>query len=63
ARALFFVIQCIMYNILNMLKSVLKITAYELKSSINEEIIKILRYGFKSLSRVSVQLFLNCFKT
>lgn len=63
ARALFFVIQCIMYNILNMLKSVLKITAYELKSSINEEIIKILRYGFKSLSRGPVQLFLDCFNT
>ena len=40
ARVLFFIIQCIMYNVLNMLKSVLEITAYELKSSINEDINK-----------------------
>jgi len=62
ARALFFVIQCIMYNILNMLKSVLKITAHELKSSINEDILKILSYGFKVLSKISVQVFLDCVK-
>ena len=35
-RVLFFIIQCIMYNVLNMIKSVLEITAYELKSSIND---------------------------
>jgi len=32
ARVLFFVIQCILHNLPNVLKSVLSITAYELKS-------------------------------
>ena len=32
AGVLFFVIQCILHNLLNMLKSILYITAYELKS-------------------------------
>jgi len=45
ARTLFFAIQCIMYNILNMLKSVIEITAYELKSSINEDINKAVRWA------------------
>ena len=60
ARTLFFVIQCTLYNILNMLKSVLEITAYELKSLINEDIIKVVRYGVKSLYTMPVKLFLNC---
>jgi len=60
ARTLFFVIQCTLYNILNMLKSVLEITAYELKSLINEDIIKVVRYGLKSLCIVPVKIFLNC---
>ncbi|AKB75291.1 Mobile element protein [Methanosarcina lacustris Z-7289] len=49
-----------MYNILNVLKSVLEITAYELKSLINEDIIKVVRYGLKSLYTMPVKLFLNC---
>lgn len=60
ARTLFFVIQCTLHNILNMLKSVLVITAYELKSLINEDIIKVVRYGLKSLYTMPVKLFLNC---
>ena len=62
ARTLFFVIQCTLYNILNMLKSVLEITAYELKSLINEDIIKVVKYGLKSLYTMPVKLFLNCLK-
>ncbi len=49
ARVLFFIIQCIMYNVLNMLKSVLEITAYELKSLINEDINKAVRYRLNRL--------------
>lgn len=60
ARTLFFVIQCTLHNILNMLKSVLVITAYELKSLINEDITKVVRYGLKSLYTMPVKLFLNC---
>ncbi|AKB74464.1 Mobile element protein [Methanosarcina lacustris Z-7289] len=59
ARTLFFVIQCTLHNILNMLKSVLEITAYELKSLINEDIIKVIRYGLKSLYIIPFKLFLN----
>jgi hypothetical protein len=62
ARVLFFIIQCIMYNVLNMLKSVLKITAYELKSSINEDINKAVRYGLKSLSLIPVNVLLDCLR-
>ena len=42
-----------------MLKSVLEITAYELKSLINEDIIKVVRYGLKSLYIIPFKLFLN----
>jgi uncharacterized protein (DUF1810 family) len=62
ARTLFFAIQCIMYNILNMLKSVIEITAYELKSSINEDINKAVRYGLKSLNLIPVKVLLDCLK-
>ena len=50
-----------MYNVLNMLKSVIKITAYELKSLINEDINKAVRYGLKSLNLIPVKVLLDCF--
>src|SRR5574344_96671 len=62
ARVLFFIIQCIMYNVLNMLKSVLEITAYELKSLINEDINKAVRYGLKSLNFIPVSVLLDCLR-
>jgi len=62
ARVLFFVIQCIMYNVLNMLKSVIEITAYELKSLINEDINKAVRYGLKSLNFIPVKVLLECLR-
>lgn len=62
ARTLFFIIQCIMYNVLNMLKSVMEITAYELKSSINEDINKAVRYGLKSLNLIPVEVLLDCLR-
>ena len=40
ARVLFFVGQCILHNLLNVLKSILSITAYKLKSRIAEDIQK-----------------------
>jgi len=45
ARVLFFVLQCIMHNLLNLLKSILCITAYELKSLIVEDIQRYLCVG------------------
>ena len=59
ARTLFFVVQCIMYNILNVLKSVFEITAYQMKSVINQDIIKTVIYGIESLCNVPVKLFLD----
>lgn len=60
ARTLFFVVQCIMYNILNVLKSVLDITAYQMKSVINQDIIKAVKEGVNSLSNITVRSFLEC---
>ena len=60
ARTLFFVVQCIMHNILNVLKSVLDITAYQMKSVINQDIIKAVTEGIKSLCDISVKSFLDC---
>jgi len=45
ARVLFFVVQSIMHNFLNVQKSILSITAYELKSLIAEDIQKYLHDG------------------
>lgn len=62
ARVLFFIVQCIMYNVLNMLKSVVKITSHELKSLINEDIKKAVRYGLKSLNLIPVKVLLDCLR-
>ena len=62
ARTLFFIIQCTLYNILNMLKSVLKITAHEMKSIINEDIGKSIKWGIKSLGGMPVRLLLRQLK-
>ena len=62
ARTLFFVVQCIMYNILNVLKSILDITAYQMKSVINQDIIKAVTEGIESLCNISINLFLDCLK-
>ena len=62
ARVLFFIVQCIMYNVLNMLKSVVEITSHELKSLINEDIKKAVRYGLKSLNLIPVKVLLDCMR-
>jgi hypothetical protein len=62
ARTLFFVIQCTLFNILNMLKSVLEITAHEMKSIINEDIGKSVKWGIKSLGVMPVRLLLRQLK-
>ena len=62
ARTLFFIIQCILYNILNMLKSILQITAHEMKSIINEDIGISVKWGIKSLGGMPVRLLLRQLK-
>jgi IS4 transposase len=56
ARALFFVVQSILHNFLNVQKSILSIAAYELKSLITEDIQKYLRKG-KFLNTISLSVF------
>jgi hypothetical protein len=58
-RILFFLIQCLLYNILNLLKSGLKATVYELKSAINNGILMYLREGYKSLCVIPIAAFLK----
>ena len=62
ARTLFFLIQCTLYNILNMLKSVLEITANEMKSIITEDIGKSVKWGIKSLGGMPIRLLLQQLK-
>ena len=62
ARVLFFIVQCIMYNVLNMLKSVVEITSHELKSLICEDINKAVRYGLKSLNSIPFKVLLDCLR-
>jgi hypothetical protein len=62
ARTLFFLIQCILCNVLNMLKSVLEITANEMKSIINEDIGKSVKWGIKSLGGMQIRLLLSQLK-
>jgi hypothetical protein len=44
-RVLFFVVQCIMHNFLNLLKRILRITAHQLKARIVEDIERYLKRG------------------
>jgi len=51
-RVLFFVVQCIMHNFLNVLKRILRVTAHQLKSRIVEDIERRLKCGrFRIISR------------
>jgi hypothetical protein len=58
-RILLFLFQCLLYNILNLLKSGLKTTVYELKSAINDGILVYIRKGLKLLCSVPIAAFLN----
>jgi hypothetical protein len=58
-RILFFLIQCLLYNILYLLKSGLKTTVYELKSAISDGILTYIREGYRSLCMIPIAAFLN----
>jgi len=56
ARVLFFVVQCIMHNFLNLLKRILRITAHQLKTRITEDLERYLkRNGFRR--KLSLRVF------
>ena len=59
ARSLFFLIQCLLYNIESLLKLVIEIDAYKLKSTISDAIEIIIKEGYKLLDNVTVQNFMN----
>jgi len=58
ARSLFFLIQCLLYNIESLLKSVIEIDAYKLKSAICDAIEIVLKDGYKLLCDVTVENFM-----
>jgi hypothetical protein len=59
ARSLFFLIQCLLYNIESLLKLVIEIDAYKLKSTISDAIEIVLREGYKLLCDVTVENFMT----
>ena len=58
-RTLYFVLQCILYNVLSLLKSGLDITAYQLKSVMDSDIVQCVKYGYESLFVVPVKVFMG----
>lgn len=58
-RTFYFVIQCILYNILNVLKAGFDITASELKSAITDDIFQFIRYGYESLCAIPLGILLK----
>jgi hypothetical protein len=59
ARSLFFLIQCLLFNIESLLKSVIEIDAYKLKSAISDAIEIVLKEGYKLLCDVTVENFMT----
>lgn len=59
ARSLFFLIQCLLYNIESLLKLVIEIDAYRLKSAISDAIVIIIKEGYKLLCNATLQNFMN----
>lgn len=58
-RIFYFVLQCILYNILNVLKAGFDITASELKSAIGSDIFQFIRSGFESLCGIPLEILLK----
>jgi len=58
-RTLFFLIQCLLYNIESLLKQVIVIDAYKLKSAISDAIVTVITKGYKSLFIVPLQKFIK----
>jgi len=59
ARSLFFLIQCLLYNIENLLKLVIEIDAYKLKSAISDAVEIVIKEGYKLLCDVTVENFMT----
>lgn len=59
ARSLFFLIQCLLYNIESLLKLVIEIDVYKLKSAISDAIEIVLKEGYRLLCDVTVENFMT----
>jgi hypothetical protein len=59
ARSLFFLTQCLLYNIESLLKLVIEIDAYKLKSTISDAIEIVVKEGYKLLGNVTVENFMK----
>lgn len=58
-RTLFFLIQCLLYNVLNLLNSVVKTDAYKLKSAISGAIEAFIEDGYKYLCVIPIKIFMK----
>ncbi len=58
-RTLFFLIQCLLYNVLNLLNSVATTDAYKLKSAISGAIEAFIKDGYKYLCVIPIKIFIN----
>ncbi|MCX9026395.1 MAG: ISH3 family transposase [Candidatus Methanoperedens sp.] len=58
-RTLLFLIQCLLYNIESLLKQVIEIDAYKLKSAISDAIVTVISEGYKALFTVPLQMFIK----
>jgi|GEM_PF-525149 len=58
-RTLLFIIQCILYNIESLLKLIIEIDAYKLKSAISDSIVKIIKAGYKSIFNFQFKSFMK----
>lgn len=58
-RTLFFLIQCLLFNVLNLLKSVIEIDAYKLKSVISDAVIAFVKDGYKFSYMIPIKMFMK----
>ncbi len=58
-RTLFFLIQCLLHNVLNLLKSVLEIDSYKMKSAISGAIVTCIKKGYRHLCTISIKMFMK----
>ncbi|VVB51544.1 Transposase DDE domain protein [uncultured archaeon] len=59
ARSLFFLIQCLLYNIESLLKLIIEIDSYKLKSAISDAIEIVIKDGYRLLFNITVDYFMK----
>ena len=59
ARSLFFLIRCLLYNIEMLLKLIIEIDTYKLKSAISDAIEIVIKEGYRLLFNITVEYFMK----